>query len=326
MRRGWVLMWVLFWLVPMSNGQAQVRIGYGSEAGSVAFINQANHPGWEEPLPLGPLSFRATPSEVWVADSCGGRVYQFGVDGRKIKEIRVTDQPEQALWEDLALMKDADGKVTGLYLFNGSTQEIWKCDASGKLLQKFGGRGENKGQFLQGTLLEVGPTGTLFVADKARRIISVLAPDGSCKREVEWQWSGFFIDAKENLYRLHWNEQEKKTHLLVQDGDGKQTLDLALELPADHFNPELWLVTSQGNLFITFIDSQGFDGRVKTAEINRQGKLVHAGELTPPLVMNRLLCSSNIPGKFWLAKADFNKAPEGQFQVDLVSLQDAAGK
>jgi len=299
---------------------AQVQIGYGTEAGQVAFINQVSHPGWEEPLPLGPLAFRATAADLWVADSCGGRVYQFGVDGKLLKELRIATSPDQSLWEDIALHRSADGKVSGFSLFNGSTQEIWNCDLNGKVLRKIGGRGEAKGKFLQGTLLEVGPNGTLFVADKARRVISVLAADGTCKREVEWQWSGFFIDAKESLYRLHWNDQEKKTHLLVQDGEGKQTLDLPLDLPADHFNPELWMVTSQGNLFVTFIDSQGFDGRLKTAEINRQGKVVVSGELTPPLVMNRLLCSSTVPGKYWLANADFNKAPEGQFKVDLVSL------
>ena len=325
MRRGMIGLLTLLSLVQVAPTSAQVQLGYGKDAGQVAFVNPTSHPGWEEPLPLGPLSFRATASDVWVADSCGGKVFRFDLNGKLMQEIRVVQDSSQALWEDIALSRKTDGTVDGFYLFNGSTQEIWRCDLHGKVLAKTGGRGEEKGHFLQGTLIEIGPSGTQYVADKARRVISVLAPDGKCRREIDWQWSGFFIDSKENIYRLHWNDEEKKTHLLVQDVQGKQTLDLPLELPAEHFNPELWTLTSKGNLFVTYITAKGFEGKLKTAEINRQGKIVTSAELTPPLVMNRMLCPSNVPGKLWLAAGDFNHAPKGELKIDLVPYPGTDG-
>lgn len=311
MRYGVLIGLILALSLPV-NAQVKVELGFGPEKGKVAFFNSINHPGEEEPFPLGPLSFRINGNESLVADSLSGRIYTIDSKGDILSALETVAKDEKVLIEDIALVLNAHGKIEKFWVADGQTQTLTLFSVDGKKVRTFGGFGDSPGQFRQIFRIEVGPSGNLYVSDKGRQKIFVFQADGKLLREVDWQWSGFCLDKKENLYLLKWNEEERKLHLIVETSAGKAQKDLPLDLDS-HLNPELWFVNSAGETFLTYNPENSVQ-TTKLAQCSADGKIIGVSDLKIPIGMNRFL-EPNDRDSLWLAEADFGNAPKGSFKV-----------
>ncbi|NLI78680.1 MAG: hypothetical protein GX442_19850 [Candidatus Riflebacteria bacterium] len=292
---------------------AGVSLPYGTGAGQVSFYNANNHPDAEEPVPLGPLSFRVAGGDFWIADSVAGRIFHVDGQGKVLATLAVPKSGPVILIEDIALIRDAAGKVQGVWALNGGAQEVVRLALDGTVVKKFGTRGDEPGTFVQMHRLEVGPDGRLFIADKGRQKILVFSPEGAFEREVPWQWSGLCLDAAGNLCRLVWDDAAKVNHLVVETPEGKPVKDVVLDL-GTHFDPELWFLNDQGEACLTFTPATGFEGTFTFAVCGADGKPVKRAELKPPIAMNRYLDKAET-GLF-LGVADYNDPPKGEFKIE----------
>lgn len=293
--------------------QSEISLFYGDEAGKVAYLNPHNNPKVEEGLPWGPMAFRANGQELWVADTVAGRIYQLDAKGGVLGTISTPKTRKNAVLEDIALVRDAKGTVSSIWVADGINQEAILYSTDGKKLKTFGGPGEGPGKFRQISRIEVGPSGRLYASDKGRQVIIVFEPDGKVARELPWQWSGFCLDAQENFFHLKWNNQEKRLHLLAESIDGKPLSDTLLQLPP-HTNPELWFITSAGEAIITFSPDKAPIDTLKLGRCTLQGKLVGLLDIKLPIVMNRYL-EPLASDSVWLGQVDYNKAPDGAFRL-----------
>ena len=297
-----------------------ISLPYGTGNDHVAFANASNHPGTDDPVPVGPLAFRASGEEFWVADTIGSRIYQVSAAGKITARIPVAEHGKKPMLQDLALVKDAGGKVTSVWILNSTTQEVLQVALNGKILAKLGGHGKDAGRFLQAERIEVDQAGHVYVADVARRCISVFdSAKKALVREVPWEWSGFCLDDKGNLCRLHWAPTEKKTHLVIETPDGKQLRDSVLPL-GDHMNPVLWSVSEAAGVLVSFTPKAGFKGTYTLAHCGIDGAEISSTQFKPPFQMNRYLESAD--GKaVWLAVADYREAPKGSFGISRLAVK-----
>jgi len=293
--------------------QSELSLPFGDEAGKVAYLNPKNNPGVEEPLPWGPMSFRINGQEFWVADTVAGRVYRLDAKGGILGTIATPKSGKNAVIEDIALVRDAAGTVSGVWVADGINQEAVLYSTDGKKLKTLGGPGEEPGKFRQISRIDAGSSGRLYASDKGRQVITVFQPDGKVARELPWQWSGFCLDSQENLYHLNWDSQAKRLHLLAESPDGKPLSDELLELPA-HTNPELWFITSAGEAIITISPDGAPLETLKLARCTLKGKLVGILDIKLPIVMNRYLEPLDA-ASVWLGQVDYNKAPAGFFRL-----------
>lgn len=293
--------------------QDELSLPFGDEAGKVAYLNPGNNPGVEEPLPWGPMSFRINGQEFWIADTVAGRIDRLDSHGKVLGTIPTPKSGKNAIIEDIALVRDGKGAVSSVWVADGINQEAVLYSTDGKKLKTLGGPGGESGKFRQISRIEAGPSGRLYASDKGRQVITVFEPDGTVARELPWQWSGFCLDSRENLYHLTWDSQAKRLHLLSESPDGKPLSDEPLELPA-HTNPELWFITPAGEAIITFSPDGTPLGTLKMARCTLMGKLVGILDIKLPIVMNRYLEPLDAES-VWLGQADYNKAPAGAFRV-----------
>jgi hypothetical protein len=289
------------------------HLGYGDGPDQVGFMNANSAKEFEDPVPFGPLAFRVVNGEAWVADSVRARILVLGQDGKVRLTFAVpTDGP--GLLEDLAVATDEAGVVTAVFVLRGHSQEIVEFAPTGDLRRTMGGRGDAPGMYIQMHRIEVSKDGHLFVADKGRQTITVVAPDGTVRREAPWQWSGLAVDAAGNLCRLHWNEDEKQNHLIIETVDGTVVADRVLAI-GPHLNPELWWVTPAGEAFVTFTPTTGFEGTFGFFLGDPQGRAKKTGHLKPPRAMNRLIDHA-ADGTVYLGVADYDEAPHGRLAIE----------
>lgn len=306
------LMFALMVAVPAFS-QNELSLPFGDETGKVAYLNPSNNPGVEEPLPWGPMAFRINGQEFWVADTVAGRVYRLDSKGAVLGTITTPKTDRNAVLEDIALVLDATGTVSSVWVADGMTQEAVLYSTDGKKLKTFGGPGDQPGKFRQISRIEAGPSGRLYASDKGRQVITVFEPDGKVAREVPWQWSGFCLDSSENLYHLNWDGEAKRLHLIAEGLDGKLLSDELLELPP-HTNPELWFITPAGEAIITISPNGAPLEALKLVRSTLKGKLVAIVDIKLPIVMNRYLEPLDAES-VWLGQVDYNKAPEGAFRL-----------
>lgn len=311
---------ILMALMVMVVGQAQaaVELSFGTEPGNVGFFNHNNHPEAEEPIPLGPLAFRvAGNGDVWIADSVRGRIVQIDATGKMLSSFEATKE-KQGLLEDLALDLDVEGAVIAVWVLVGHEQKVKKFSPQGQELLSFGGRDDAPGSFLQMHRVEVSPQGHVFVADKARQTISVFDREGTLVREVPWQWSGLAVDAAGNLARLVFHADKEMTHLVIESPAGAAVSDTPLAI-GPHADPELWFVTKEGGAVLTYTPVTGFKEVFTLFVSDATGAKKRAGDLKPPVAMNRFL-DGNADGKLFLVDANYGEAPKGTFRVGAYEL------
>lgn len=309
-----VVAFSLLGLLLTGTAQAgEFALSYGAGNDKLSFVNAYSVPKQEEPVPLGPLSFRVLGDETWVADSVASRILKIGANGKVAATILVPDVATNTLLEDFALTRGPDGRPDGIWVISAQEQDIIRLTLDGKETARIGGRGNTPGKFIQASRLEIGESGRLYIVDKGRQKVVVLEPDGKLVREQDWQWSGLCLDGQENLYLTTWDARASKLHLQVFDLEGKMARDLPLDLPA-HTDPEVWYCNPAGQVLLAFTPASGFRGKLKMALIETSGQVAEIADLPIPIAMNRYLEPAD-QESFWLVAANYAKAPRGEFRV-----------
>lgn len=312
MKKTVLLAGILSVTILCSASHADVQLQFGSRDGEVGYLNHLTHPKQELLHAVGPLSFRANNDEFWLADSVNGRILQIRSNGTIAQSI-IAATASQVPIIDFALQPDSSGKTESLWVLCQGTQEVRHIDLTGKLLSTFGGPGPDKTQFLQANRIEWHSSGILFIADKAKQMVSCFSPDGTFLRQRHWEWSGLCIGADGLFYRLQWDQTLKKNRLISEDKDGVVQSEVLLDIPP-HKNPKLWNVDRGGNSLITFIPDGGFQNAYGIIHCNSQGKSDKISSLKPPRVMNRFLDVS-ASGTIYVGEADYFEAPKGDFRI-----------
>ncbi len=294
---------------------AQISVEYGEGAGKVGYFNEKNHPGVEEPYPIGPLAFRLDGEHIWVADSIGAKMLKLDRSSKVVSEFAVVASPAECLIEDFALVKDE----------TGTTKSVWIIDGINKKLVHFDVAGTKLGEIVNEALVqpfrvEAGRTGHLFVADKGAQEIMLFDATGNLVTKSNWEWNGFAVAGEaDTLFRLFFEEESRKLMLVVQKITGEIADEVVLDLP-EHMNPELWWVDeAAGELVMTYTPATGFEGKLVVVRVDFDGKVKASGELKPPYVMNRFIDRQG-ENDVWLGVADFDEAPQGSFKVEPITL------
>ncbi len=286
---------------------------YGTGAGQLSFVNATVEKELEEPAPFGPMAFRIHGGEAWVADSCNGRIFCLGADGKVKTTVSIPGIGSDAILADFALVPDKDRKITGIWV--GDAQDSFVRHISvpdGKELAKFGGNGEGPGQFQQIQQIEISPGGKVYVGDFAKNKISVFDSTGKFLREQEWQSSGFVVNEKDRIFTVNFTDG-KGFSLETLDPSGKSEKSISIGLP-NCTNPRLWALDKEGNYWVSFIPAEGFQEKLDLYQFAPDGKQVSKNSFTPLGSMNRFLDFTSEGEKF-LAEGDFDAAPKGNFVI-----------
>ncbi len=298
------------------TASAQITVGYGEGPGKAGYFNEKNHPGEEEPYPIGPLSFRLDGEYIWVADSIGAKMLKLDRSSKLLNEFVLVASPAECLIEDFALVKDTSGVTTSLWIIDGINKKLLHFDVAGKKLGEIA-----ETAMTQPFRVEIGRTGHIFVADKAAQEIFLFDSFGKLVTSTNWEWSGFAVEGEnDTLFRLFFEKESESTMLVVQKFGGEIAGEVALELPAGHFNPELWWADETAEeCLITFTPAGGFEGKLAVVRVGFDGKVKASGELIPPFVMNRFIDRQN-GNDVWLGVANFDEAPQGSFKLEPFTL------
>jgi len=301
---------------------ADVAIPYGEGTGKVDFTNNKKYPKLDDPLPYGPLSFRLVEDKVWVADSIGGKLMQYDNKGKLLSEISVLPEGTKPytideyklpilniLIEDIAPVKGEYGDAIAWWVVDSVGNKLLKYSVDGKKLAEV-----KNNEFVQLYRIEVGRSGHIFVADKAKRAIFVLDSEGKMLNKLNWEWSGMAVAGKDDiLYRLMWDNEAHRNVLVSTNTDGKVVFAKMLEV--EMFDPRLWWVDeSKGECLITYTPLEGFKGNLIVVRVGFDGKVKASGELPAPVVMNRIIDHIDY-SDVYIGKCNFMNAPEGKFEV-----------
>ncbi|MBU1106620.1 MAG: hypothetical protein KKB51_08150 [Candidatus Riflebacteria bacterium] len=294
---------------------AQIEVGYGEGPGKVGYFNQNNHPGEEEPYPVGPLAFRLDGDYVWVADSIGAKILKFDRSSKLFAEFSTVASPAECLIEDFALVKNEKAETESLWIIDGMNKKLIHFDVAGKKLGEIA-----NDELVQPFRVEVGRTGHIFVADKGAQVIFLFDAAGKLVSKTNWEWSGFAVAGEtDTLFRLFFEEESQKSVLVVQMLSGEIAGEIVLELPA-HINPELWWADeTAGECIITYTPATGFEGKLVVARVGFDGQVKATGELTPPYVMNRFI-DRQYGNDVWLGIGNFDDPPQGSFKIEPIAL------
>lgn len=299
----------LFSLIASLPLFAQVTLAFGSKDGEVAYINQNSHPGIEEPLPLGPLAFRVTPTNVYVADSVGGKIIIADKEKGFVAAVKLTEKPAEMLLDDLALEIGKDGRASAFWVIDAMTNSLIKFSAEGKKQLII-----SSGKLVQPYRLEISNSGLLFVADKGARSIFAFDQKGNLIVEMPWDWSGMALSPDADiLYRLFFARESGTSFLVSANAEGKLTMERELNL-GEHFNAELWWVDEEKQeCVLTYATSQSYQASLIIARVGFDGEVKAKDNFEVPFAMNRFLDRNG--GEIWAGAADYSQAPQGSLKL-----------
>ncbi len=300
---------------------ADVSIPYGEGSGKVDFLNYKKYPRLEDPYPTGPLCFRVVGDKIWVADSIGNKLLQYGKDGKLISEFSVLPEGEKPYKigkfdvpllnmriEDFAPVLGNNGELTAFWVVDFCSRKLFKFSPDGKKLDEI-----TNPEFKQPFRVEVGLGGHLFIADKMTQAIFTYDVEGNLLNKQHWEWSGMAVAGKKDyLYRLMYDNEARKNLLIKSNTKGKIKKEVMLDVTM--FNPKLWWVDEEkGECVITYSPAE-FKGFYNIVRVGLDGKVRASGELPAPIIMNRYIDSSN-HNEVFIGKGNFFNAPEGSFEV-----------
>lgn len=299
-----------------ATARGEVSFSYGNEKGQVAFINQNNHPGIEEPLPLGPLAFRKIGNLLFIADSVGGKVVKFDITSKLIQDISITATASNMLFDDIAVSEVDNGKSYRIWLIDALSNSILQFDEQGQLIGKL-----VSSKFVQPFRLELGSSGLVYVADKGAQMIFVFNSDARLLQEIPWEWTGMALSPDaEILYRLCYSSESNTSYLVSTNQEGKVTFEKELAL-GEHFNAEIWFVDEEKQeCVITYSTTQAFERKLVMVKVGFDGVVKARKEFLPPFAMNRFVEKSG--DDVWVADGDFSQAPEGIFKIKKIELPE----
>lgn len=299
---------VAFFVMFSISGQAEVAFEYGNAKDKVAFINQNNHPGIEEPLPLGPLAFRAYGDKLYVADSVGGQIVVADQKKGPIAAVTLTATPSEMLFDDIAVDKCSE-KTICFWLIDALSTSIVKVGNDGKVKKKI-----TSEHLIQPFRIEISSAGNIYVADKGARKIFAFDQNGKFLLEQPWEWTGMALSPDaEILYRIFFAPESDSSFLVSSDSKGEITREIELNL-GEHFNAELWWVDEEKQEFvITYATSQAYQSKMVIARVGFDGEVKGKKEFVPPYAMNRYIDRNG--EDVWMGAGNFEEAPEGKFRL-----------
>jgi len=158
---------------------------------------------------------------VWIADArgtdtmsdydgepFGHQVHKFSPTGVHLMSIGVkggSTSQDECCYTPNDVLVAPDGSIfigEGHSSAEGTPNSVWKYDADGNLLMKFGEWGEEPGNFRQPHGLAMDSQGRLFIADRGNDRIQIFDQDGNLL-DVWYQFSrnsGVFIDDNDVIY------------------------------------------------------------------------------------------------------------------------------
>lgn len=310
----YVLLMALILTVPIF-AQAQISLPYGEGAGQVNYYNASNQEFYEEPYPIGPLSFRLDGEHIWVADSVGVKMLKLTRNSEIVSEFSVKGEAEVRMIEDFALVTNKEGKTTS----------IWFIDSMFNILVNYSVNGEELGtitsdELIQPSAIEVSTSGHIYVADKGAQAIVIFNANGEFVTSANWEWSGMAISRSSDLfYRLFYESESESSFLVAQDLNDEILAEIKVILPP-HTNPELWMVDeAKQEMLITCTPVTGFAGTFIALRCGFDGEVKGQSTITPPFVMNRYIDMQGFEDA-WIGVANYEKAPGGAFKLEPVKL------
>lgn len=310
----YVILLALVLAVPIF-AQAQISLPYGESAGQVNYYNEKNQEFYQEPYPIGPLSFRLDGEHIWVADSVGIKMLKLTRNSEIVSEFSVKGEAEARMIEDFALVKNEESQ----------TVSIWFIDAMFNILVNYSVSGEELGviasdELIQPSFIEVSSSGHIYVADKAAQAILIFNANGEFVTRANWEWSGMAISASSDMfYRLFYEPESENSFLVAQDLNDEILAEIEVKLPP-HTNPELWMVDEEKQeMLITCTPITGFAGTFIVLRCGFDGEIKGQSTIAPPFVMNRYIDMQSFEDA-WIGVANYEKAPEGAFRLEPVKL------
>jgi hypothetical protein len=298
---------------------AEVALPFGDKPGEVGFFNKNNQADAEPGCADGPLAFRATKNQIWVADTQHGTLLCVDSAGKVQKSVPLPKSGKNCFADDLLLDFDGSGNLRSLYALEGDSQTIFQLSLDGKELKKFGGYGKQPGGILQGNRIEKSSQGDILVGDMSKKVITMFGSDGRFKREIPWQWSGFFIDAKDRLHRLWFDPAKKSLTWLQETLDGQEIKSTILKI-GGHRNPKLWFVKATGEALVTSFPEKGLSPNLRCWVFSAEGTVVKQIEIPYPVKMNRFIDAGQ-DSSLWVAETDYRLAPKGTLTIKSISVK-----
>ncbi|WP_418790424.1 6-bladed beta-propeller [Phosphitispora sp. TUW77] len=140
------------------------------------FIRQIGGKGNFRGAMQGPTDIGVYNNNLYVADYELGKVSIYSLTGEFIGYFAEDN------------LKGPSGmKIAGdrFYIFDSKSQEVFIFDSTGKLLNSFGGKGHEPGQFYYAKGITVDEQGNIYVADSNNFRIQVFTPEG--KEKAVWK-------------------------------------------------------------------------------------------------------------------------------------------
>ncbi len=310
-------------MFPSIGSFADVTVSYGEGPGKANFINNKKYPGIEDPLPIGPSSFRMVEDKVWIADGVSCKLMQFDNNGKLVSEFSIVPDGKKPYdieeggfptlnysIEDIAPVRGDYGAVVAWWISDSLNKKIYKFSTDGKKLAEI-----YNPEFVQVHKIEVGMGGHVFITDMGGRKIYVYDESGKLLYNTAWEWSGLAVAGQdEKLYRLLFDNETKMHNLVATDLKGKVVSGTPIKI-INMFNPEIWWVDEEKNeCVITYTPQTGFEGKFIIVRVSLSGEVIATGEMTPPLVMNRFIDNLDYSEVF-VGKANYNEAPNGKLEI-----------
>lgn len=287
---------------------AEVTVKFGTEPGSVGYINQKTNPGEDMPVPIGPLSFRVHADEIWVADSVGNRFLVFSHDGKLLREINYAPASEKVLLEDFVFVIDGVGKIDSIWAINGYMSRLINISPQGNKISEI-----TSEKLIQPMKILVDKENNLLVSDDGAQKIHLFNSSGSLKKSFDYEWSGFALtNEKQVFFRLKFDHDQQKTYLVKQSYDGSILGETPLELE-NHYNPQLWWVDDSAAV-LTYKPAQDTPGKAILAVISFDGRIKGSDEIAIPVSMTRYL-EPGAGNYLWNGQANYWNAPEGALKI-----------
>lgn len=315
---------LLFSLIFVAPSFSQVAIPYGEGSGKVDYMNQKKLPGSSDPVGDGPASFRIVNNKFIIADSVGGKII-FADENGKIKaelpilkkgDKPVSNAPLKILIEDIAPVLGDFGVINGVWVADGMRQTVTRYDMKGNAVKTI-----SNPEFGQINTIEYGIGGHLFVSDMVKRRIFVYDTEGKFERSFNWEWSGFAVSgSNDDLHRLMYVREINKSMLVTTDLNNKILREVSLNLP-NHMNPRLWWVDDVKEecvisyIPVSMIGKMGNVSEIMIARVGYNGKIKESKAFKRPIAMiNRFIAHADYE-KIFVADANYNEAPNGQFKI-----------
>ena len=302
---------------------ADITISYGEGAGKVDYFNYKRFPGFGDPYPSGPATFRAVGDKIWIADSVGCKLMEYSSNGSLVSEFSLLSKGAKPyrideykmpvcnmFIEDIAPVLDDYGKLMSWWVIDGYNSKLVNYSLDGKVIAEI--TNEN---FKQPFRVEIGKKGHIFVADKMSRSIFTFTESGELVNSLRWEWSGMAVaGSDEKLYRLMYVNEEHKNMLVCTNLKGKVIKTQLLDVE-NTLNPRLWWVDEEkGECVFSYTPGTGFEGYFKVVRVGLDGVTRGESEIAAPIGVNRFIdCSDS--GDTYISKCDFYNAPEGNFEV-----------